>query len=83
MSNPNQPSPGRLAHVVELGRTLEMKGEIKEARKYINQGLAMPTRERDDSGTKQREKNLWKAFADQDKAISTSAPSSGWSLSKE
>lgn len=55
-------NPGRLAHVVELGRTLGMKGQIKEARKYINQGLSMPSRERDDPGTKQRGKESLDGF---------------------
>jgi tetratricopeptide (TPR) repeat protein len=48
--------PSRLAHVIELGRTLALRGEKAAARKTIEQGLAMPNRERDDPESKLRGK---------------------------
>ncbi|MES2659958.1 MAG: hypothetical protein V4689_15160 [Verrucomicrobiota bacterium] len=47
-------NPNRLVHVVELGRTYAMMGRKAEARKYIEAGLAMPNKEKDDPETKQR-----------------------------
>lgn len=47
-------NPKRLIHVVELGRTYAMMGQIEEAKKIIRQGIAMPNREKDDPETKQR-----------------------------
>ncbi len=44
----------RLVHVVELGRTYQMMGRDAEARKYLEQGLAMPNRDKDDPETKLR-----------------------------
>jgi tetratricopeptide (TPR) repeat protein len=48
--------PSRLVHVIELGRTLAMRGEKEAARKTIERGLAMPNRERDDAESKLRGK---------------------------
>jgi tetratricopeptide (TPR) repeat protein len=47
-------NPDRLVHFVELGRTYEMMGRKAEAKRYLEQGLSMPDRERDDPETKQR-----------------------------
>jgi tetratricopeptide (TPR) repeat protein len=47
-------NPKRLVHVVELGRTYAMMGRKVEARKFLEMGLAMPNREKDDPETKQR-----------------------------
>jgi len=47
-------NPKRLVHVVELGRTYQMMGRKDEARRYLEMGLAMPNREKDDADTKQR-----------------------------
>lgn len=47
-------NPGRLIHFVELGRTYAQMGKKQEARQFINKGLAMPDREKDDPETKQR-----------------------------
>jgi tetratricopeptide (TPR) repeat protein len=44
----------RLCHPIELGRTLAAMSQLIEAKKLIEQGLAMPNRERDDPETKQR-----------------------------
>ncbi|MDB6004745.1 MAG: hypothetical protein JWR15_1732 [Prosthecobacter sp.] len=44
----------RLIHYVELGRTYALMGRKEEARKFIEQGLAMGNRDRDDPETKQR-----------------------------
>jgi tetratricopeptide (TPR) repeat protein len=44
----------RLCHVIELGRTLAAMDRDIEAKRLIEQGLAMPDRERDDPETKQR-----------------------------
>jgi tetratricopeptide (TPR) repeat protein len=46
--------PKRLIHVVELGRTYAMMGRKEEAKRFINQGLAMPNKDKDDPETKQR-----------------------------
>ena len=47
-------NPNRLIHYVELGRTYALMGCKAEARKFIEQGLAMPARDRDDPETKKR-----------------------------
>lgn len=47
-------NPKRLVHVIELGRTYAMMGRKEDAKKFIQQGLAMPNREKDDPETKQR-----------------------------
>lgn len=47
-------NPGRLVHVVELGRTYALMGKKAEAKKYLEAGLAMPNKEKDDPETKQR-----------------------------
>ncbi len=47
-------NPKRLLHVVELGRTYAMMDRKEEAKRFINQGLAMPNQEKDDPETKQR-----------------------------
>ena len=47
-------NPGRLIHTVELGRTYAAMGNETEARKYLEKGLAMPSREKDDPETKRR-----------------------------
>ena len=47
-------NPKRLVHVVELGRTYAMMGRKAEAKKYLEAGLAMPNKEKDDPETKQR-----------------------------
>ncbi|MCP5557522.1 MAG: hypothetical protein H7A55_07180 [Verrucomicrobiaceae bacterium] len=47
-------NPGRLIHTVELGRTYAAMGNETEARKFLEKGLAMPNREKDDPETKRR-----------------------------
>jgi tetratricopeptide (TPR) repeat protein len=47
-------NPQRLANHVELGRTLAALGQKDEARAELQRGLSMPSREKDDPGTKQR-----------------------------
>ncbi len=47
-------NPNRLIHVVELGRTYAMMGRKVEAKKYLEMGLAMPNKDKDDADTKQR-----------------------------
>lgn len=47
-------NPNRLMHYIELGRAYAQLGKPEEARKYIEKGLAMPNREKDDPDTKQR-----------------------------
>lgn len=47
-------NPRRLVHTIELGRTYAMMGDAEQAKKYIQQGLAMPNSEKDDAETKQR-----------------------------
>ncbi len=44
----------RLIHVVELGRTYALMGRTAEAKRTIQQGLAMPSKEKDDPETKRR-----------------------------
>jgi hypothetical protein len=40
--------------VIELGRTYAMMGRKAEAKQYLEQGLSMPEKEKDDAETKQR-----------------------------
>ena len=47
-------NPNRLIHYVELGRTYALMGRKAEAKKFIEQGLAMTNRDRDDPETKER-----------------------------
>lgn len=47
-------NPNRLIHYVELGRTYALMGRKAEAKKFIEQGLAMTNRDQDDPGTKER-----------------------------
>jgi tetratricopeptide (TPR) repeat protein len=47
-------NPKRLIHVIELGRTYAMMGRKAEAKQYLEQGLSMPEKEKDDAETKQR-----------------------------
>lgn len=47
-------NPDRLIHMVELGRTYALMGRKEEARKYLEKGLAMPNKEKDDPETKAR-----------------------------
>lgn len=47
-------NPNRLIHYVELGRTYALMQRKAEARKFIEQGLAMSNRDRDDPETKER-----------------------------
>ena len=57
-----QLKPDRLAHTVELGRTYAMMGRKEDARKYLDQGLAMQNKERDDPDTKARGRESLKAL---------------------
>ena len=57
-----QLKPDRLAHTVELGRTYAMMGRKVEARKYLDQGLAMQNKERDDPDTKARGRETLKVL---------------------
>ncbi len=41
-------NPNRLIHYVELGRIYAQMGRKEDARKYIQKGLAMPDKEKDD-----------------------------------
>ena len=47
-------NPNRLLHYVELGRAYAVMGRKEEARKFIEKGLAMANRDRDDPETKER-----------------------------
>lgn len=47
-------NPRRLRHYIELGRTYAQMGKNVEARKFIEQGIAMPNMEKDDPELKQR-----------------------------
>ncbi len=47
-------NPNRLIHSVELGRTYALMGRKEEAKKFIEQGLAMKNRDKDDPETKER-----------------------------
>ncbi len=46
-------NPNRLIHYIELGRIYAQMGKNEEATKYINKGLAMPDKEKDDPEMKQ------------------------------
>jgi tetratricopeptide (TPR) repeat protein len=41
-------NPNRLMHYIELGRIYAQMGRKEEARKYIQKGMAMPDKEKDD-----------------------------------
>jgi tetratricopeptide (TPR) repeat protein len=41
-------NPNRLMHYIELGRIYTQMGRKEEARKYLEKGLAMPNKEKDD-----------------------------------
>jgi tetratricopeptide (TPR) repeat protein len=47
-------APQRVAHHVELGRTYAAMGYADLAREELNRGLALPNREKDDPGCKER-----------------------------
>lgn len=47
-------NPDRLVHQVELGRTYAQMGRKEEATKYLQKGLSMPNKEKDDPETKER-----------------------------
>jgi len=47
-------NPNRLMHYIELGRIYAQMGRTDDARQFINKGLAMPNREKDDPETKER-----------------------------
>ena len=49
-------NPGRLRHYIELGRTYAQMGNDRVAKKYIQMGLKMPNREKDDDELKARGK---------------------------
>ncbi len=53
-----QLNPSRLMHHIELGRTYAQMGRNAEARKSIQQGLALPNTEKDDPETKERGRQL-------------------------
>jgi tetratricopeptide (TPR) repeat protein len=46
-------NPNRLIHYIELGRIYAQMGRKEEARKYIQKGLAMPNKEKDDPEMKE------------------------------
>jgi tetratricopeptide (TPR) repeat protein len=56
-------NPKRLVHVVELGRTYAMMGRKDEAKRFLQAGLAMPNKEKDDPDTKQRGKDSLKEIS--------------------
>lgn len=47
-------APQRVVHHIELGRTYAAMGEKDLARAELNKGLALPNREKDDPGAKER-----------------------------
>src|SRR6476619_3477381 len=46
-------NPNRLMHYIELGRIYAQMGRKEEARKYIQKGMAMPDKEKDDPEMKE------------------------------
>jgi tetratricopeptide (TPR) repeat protein len=46
-------NPNRLIHYIELGRIYAQMGRKEEARKFIQKGLAMPNKEKDDPEMRQ------------------------------
>ena len=53
----------RLIHTIELGRTYAMMGRKAEAKQYLEQGLSMPEKEKDDAETKQRGRESLKGLS--------------------
>lgn len=47
-------NPNRLMHYIELGRIYAQMGKTDEARRFLNKGLSMPDKEKDDPETKER-----------------------------
>jgi tetratricopeptide (TPR) repeat protein len=45
-------NPNRLIHYIELGRTYAQMGQTAEAKKFLQKGLAMPSKEKDDEDAK-------------------------------
>jgi tetratricopeptide (TPR) repeat protein len=46
-------NPNRLMHYIELGRIYAQMGRKEEARKYLQKGIAMPNKEKDDPELKE------------------------------
>jgi tetratricopeptide (TPR) repeat protein len=46
-------NPNRLMHQIELGKAYAQAGRPDEARRYLNKGLSMPSREKDDPTLKE------------------------------
>ena len=53
-----QINPNRLMHYIELGRIYAQMGRKEEARKYIQKGMAMPDKEKDDPEMKEIGKQI-------------------------
>ena len=51
-------NPNRLMHYIELGRIYAQMGRKEEARKYIQKGMAMPDKEKDDPEMKEVGKQI-------------------------
>jgi tetratricopeptide (TPR) repeat protein len=51
-------NPNRLMHYIELGRIYAQMGRKEEARKYIQRGMAMPNKEKDDPEMKEVGKQI-------------------------
>jgi len=51
-------NPNRLMHYIELGRIYAQMGRKEEARKYIQKGMAMPDKEKDDPEMKEIGKQI-------------------------
>ena len=51
-------NPNRLMHYIELGRIYAQMGRKEEARKYIQKGMAMPNKEKDDPEMKEIGKQI-------------------------
>lgn len=55
-------NPNRSMHYIELGRSYALMGHDADARKFIEKGLSMPDREKDDPDTKQRGRETLKTL---------------------
>jgi tetratricopeptide (TPR) repeat protein len=56
-------NPKRLVHFIELGRTYEMMGNPQEAKRYLELGLSMPNKEKDDPDNKIRGRTTLKEIS--------------------
>jgi tetratricopeptide (TPR) repeat protein len=69
--------PPRVVHHIELGRTYAALGRSEDARREIETGLSLPSREKDDEETKERGRRLLNRLSSWDRHHLQQYPSVG------